>query len=235
RRLRMGRRPPPVCPLGLMPVSKRGLRTRAEYRASSIFRRQFRRLGLHRVRPGQLLGCLAHPDQLGGNTAAARVVPDGTSDDGVGADYGVVTDTDAAQEAGAVADPDVRPDHALPHVDALDADRALHLDDPVIEVDEHRPVGDHALLADPHAPVGRDRALLPEDRLGPDLHDALVAADLRPVADPREAPEPHRRTLRDLQLETPAEEDRPIGLPAPAGGGQEAPPQIAPEEAPVAE
>ena len=71
----------------------------------------------------------------------------------------------AAQDAGAVADPDVGADLDLAHVDPLDADRALDLDHPVVEVDEHRPVGDHALLADPDPPVGRDRALLAEHRL----------------------------------------------------------------------
>ena len=72
----------------------------------------------------------------------------------------VVADADAAQDAGAVADPDVGADLDVALVDALLADRPLDLDDAVVEVDEHRPVGDHALLADPHPLVGGDRALL---------------------------------------------------------------------------
>src|SRR5581483_4835333 len=75
--------------------------------------------------------------------------------------------------------------------------------------------------------VRGDRALLPEDGLLPDLDDALVAADLRPVADPREAPEPNRRAAGDLQRDAAAEEHRPVRLPAPAGRSEQAPPQVA--------
>ena len=52
------------------------------------------------------------------------------------------------RNAGAVADPDVRADDDVALVDALCADRPLDVDDAVVEVDEHRAVGDHALLAD---------------------------------------------------------------------------------------
>ena len=79
----------------------------------------------------------------------------------------------------------------------------------MVEVDEHRPVGDHALLADPHPLVGGDRALLAEHGLGADLHHALVAADLRPVAEPDEAAELDPAAAGDLQLEPAAEEERP--------------------------
>ena len=37
--------------------------------------------------------------------------------------------------------------------------------------------------------------------------------------------------LRDLDLQAPAEEDGPVGLPAPAGAGEQAPPEVAPERA----
>ena len=78
------------------------------------------------------------------------------------------------------------------------ADRPLDLDDAVVEVDEHRPVGDHALLADPHPLVGGDRALLAHHGLRADLDHALVAADLGPVADPDEAAEADLGPLRPI-------------------------------------
>ena len=106
----------------------------------------------------------------------------------------------------------------------------LHLDDAVVEVDEHRAVGDHALLADRDALVGGDRRLLADHGLLPDLDLALVAADLRAVADPDEAAELDRAALGDLKLQALAEEDGAVGLPAPAGAGEEAPPEVAPQE-----
>ena len=51
-------------------------------------------------------------------------------------------------------------------------------DDAVVEVDEHRPVGDYALLADRDSLVGGDRAVLPDHGLRTDLDPTLVAADL---------------------------------------------------------
>jgi hypothetical protein len=96
----------------------------------------------------------------------------------------------------------------------------------VIEVDEHRPIGDHALLPDPDVLVGRDRALLPEDGLRPDDDLALVAADLRAVAQPDEPPEPDRPLASYLYLKALAEEEGPIGPPAPSGGRQVSPPRI---------
>ena len=145
----------------------------------------------------------------------------------VGADDRVVADVDAAQDAGAVADPDVGADLDLARVDALLADRALDLDHAVVEVDEHRPVGDHALLADPHPLVSGDRALLADHGLGADLDDALVAADLGAVAEPDEAAELDPAAAADLQFEAGAEEDRAVGAPAPAGAGEDAAPQVA--------
>ena len=69
----------------------------------------------------------------------------------------------------------------------------LDVDDAVVEVDEHHAVGDDALAADRDVLEGGDRALLPEHRLRADPHLALVRADLAAVADPRPAPEVHRR------------------------------------------
>ena len=88
----------------------------------------------------------------------------------------------------------------------------LDLDHAVVEVDEHRAVGDHALLADPHALVGRDRAVLSEHGLGADLDDSLVTADLRAVADPAEAPEADPPALADLQLKPAPEEHHAVRL-----------------------
>src|SRR4051812_46130156 len=143
---------------------------------SLLFGRRF-----DRVWPLQRPWDLPHANHLGRDAADDRVGRDVARDHRVGAHDGVVADPDPAQEAGAVPDPDVRADHALAHVDALLPDRPLDLDDAVIEVDEHRPIGDHALLSDPHALVRGDRAVLTEDGLCPDLDDALVAADLRPI------------------------------------------------------
>jgi len=74
----------------------------------------------------------------------------------------------------------------------------------VVEVDEHRAVGYHALLADPDVLVGGDGALLAEDGLVADDHLALVAADLAAVAHPHEAAEANDPAPRDLDLEAPA-------------------------------
>ena len=76
----------------------------------------------------------------------------------------VVADRDAAQDAGAVADPHVVPDVDVALVDALLADRALDLGDAVVEVDQHHAVGDDALAADRDVLEGRDRALLARSR-----------------------------------------------------------------------
>src|SRR5436305_14547697 len=84
-------------------------------------------------------------------------------------------------------------------VDPLLADRALDLDDAVVEVDDHRTVGDDALAPDRYALVGGDRALLAQHRLGPDRHLALVRADLGTSADPRPASQSHGRVSADLE------------------------------------
>src|SRR5881394_679780 len=173
---------------------------------------------LDRVGPAQALGLIAHTDDPGGDAGDYRVGGDVLSDDAVGADDRVIADADATQDAGAVADPNVGADLYLAGVDALLADRAVDFDHAVIEVDEHRPVGDHALLTDSHSLVSGDRALLAEHGLGTDLNHALVAADLGAVAEPDEGAELDPAAGGDLQFEAGAEEDRPIGAPAPAGG-----------------
>ena len=141
-----------------------------------------------------------HPRRDAGDDRVGRDV---LGHDRVGADDRVVADADAAQDAGAVADPDVGADHDVALVDALLADRPLDFDHAVIEVDEHRPVGDHALLADPHPLVGGDRALLAHHRLGADLDPPLVAADLGPVADPDEAAEVEPALARAISSSSP--------------------------------
>src|SRR6476619_4320353 len=228
--------PLPLCPLSLILESNRGLlaRRRNISRSAIVGRRFLVRLGLDRVRPAHLLRGIAHADHLRRHAPDDRVRRDVAGDDGVRADDGVVPDSHAAQEARAVADPDVGADHALARVDALHPDGALDLDHAVIEVDEHRPVGDHALLTDPHPLVRRDRAFLSHHGLRADLDDPLVAADLGAVPDPGEAAESDLSPLGDLELQGPPEENRPIGLPPPAGRGQEPAPEIAPEQAAVA-
>ncbi len=81
---------------------------------------------------------------------------------------GVVADRDAAQDARAVADPAVVADPDVALVDPLQADRALDLDDAVVEVDHHHAVGDDALAPDLDVLERRDRALLPQHGLGAD-------------------------------------------------------------------
>src|SRR4051794_2637255 len=182
----------------------------------------------------QRLRRLAHADDPGGDAAddgVGRYVP---GDDRVGPDHRVVADADAAEDAGAVADPDVVTDLDVALVDPLPADRPLDLDDAMVEVDEHRPVGDHALLADPHPLVGGDRALLSHHRLRADLDHPLVAADLGPVADPDEAAEADLPARLDLQFQPPTEEEGAVGEPAPPRRRQAAAPEVAPEEPPVA-
>src|SRR6476619_2512861 len=105
----------------------------------------------------------------------------------------------------------------------------------MVEVDEHRSVGDHALLADPHPLVRGDRALLAHHRLRADLDDALVAADLGAVADPDEAAELDPPAAGDLQFEAAAEEEQAVGAPAAPRSREEAPAQITPEQARVLE
>ena len=90
-------------------------------------------------------------------------------DHGVPAHDCVVADRTAAQDAGAVADPAVVADADVALVDPLQPDRPLGLDDPVVEVDEHHPVGDDALAADRDVLEGGDRALLAHHRLRADL------------------------------------------------------------------
>ena len=125
---------------------------------------------------------------------------------------------DAAQDLGAVADPDVRADDDVALVDALQADRRLGVDDDVVEVDEHRPVGDHALLADPDPLVGGDRA-------PPGRSRSWRRSRRRPRGSgsssraPTQTKRPKRiRPVRpDLQLQPRAEEDHAVGR---ASGGR---------------
>src|SRR6185437_3373282 len=118
--------------------------------------------------------------------------------DGRRPDDRVVAHRGAAEDAGAVADPAVVADAHVALVDALQADRALGLDHPVVEVDQHHAVGDDALAADRDVLEGGDRALLSEHGLGPDPDLALVRADLAAVADPGPAPEVQPGVAADL-------------------------------------
>ena len=181
------------------------------------------------------LGASRIRSTLAGTPPDHRVRGHVRGDHGVGADDGVVAHPDAPQDARSVADPDVGAHVHVALVDALLADRPLDLDHAVVEVDEHRAVGDHALLADPHVLVGGDRALLAEHGLVADDDLALVAADLGAVADPHEAAEPHPAALADLDLEPPAQEQQPVGLPAPARAGEQAPSRVAHGQPRVAE
>src|SRR5262245_47836570 len=74
---------------------------------------------LDRVRPAQVRGRLAHPDQPRWDATDDCVRRHVVGDDRVRADDRVVADLDAAQDAGSVADPDVRPDHDLALVNPL--------------------------------------------------------------------------------------------------------------------
>src|SRR6185295_20055398 len=97
----------------------------------------------------------------------------------------------------------------------LVADRALDLDDAVVEVDQHHAVGDDALAPDRDALEGGDGALLTHHGLGADRHLALVHADLGPVPDPRPAPEPQDGAAADLELHARPDEARAVRLQAP--------------------
>ena len=112
----------------------------------------------------------------------------------------------------AVADPDVVRDAHVALVDPLHADRALHLGDAVVEVDQHHAVGDDALAPDRDVLEGRDRALLADHGLGSDLHLALVHAQLAAVPDPCPAPDPQRRVAPDLELHARAQKADAVGL-----------------------
>ena len=126
---------------------------------------------------------------------------------------------------GAVADPDVRTDHDVTLVDALLADCLLGVGDVVVEVDEHRTVGDHALLTDADPLIRRDGALLADHGLGADLDHPLVAPDLAAMADPDEAPEADLTGATGLQLQSRAQEDHAVRTPAPARCGEEPEPE----------
>src|SRR5690348_5429731 len=109
--------------------------------------------------PAHLLGLFPHPDYSGRYAAHDRVFGHVLRDHGVRADHRVVAHGHAAQDAGAVADPDVVAHAHVGLVDPLDADRAVDLNHPVVEVDQHHAVGDHALAPDRDMLVRGDRAL----------------------------------------------------------------------------
>src|SRR5437763_684535 len=145
--------------------------------------------------PAQRARARAHADQAGGDAADDGVGRHVLGDHRARADDRVVADRDAAQEARAVADPHVVADAHVALVDALHADRALDLDDAVVEVDQHHAVGDDALTADRDVLEGGDRALLTEHGLRADVDLALVGANLGAVADPRPTAEMDLRAL----------------------------------------
>src|SRR5919206_316349 len=163
-----------------------------------------------RLLPAQLPRVLAHADEPRRHAADHRVRGHVLGDHRVGADHRVVPDAHPAQDARPVADPDVVAHPYVSLVDALEADRALDLDHPVVEVDQHHAVGDHAFAADRHVLVGGDRALLPEHGLGPDPHHALVAADLGAVPEPRPAPELDSRAIGYLERHPRPDEREPV-------------------------
>src|SRR5205085_3029499 len=132
-------------------------------------------------------------------------------DHGAGAEHAVVADPHPAQDAHAVADPAVVTHVDVALVDPLQPDRALDVDDAVVEVDQHHAVRDHALAADRHVLEGRDRALLSEHRLGSDPHLTLVHADLAPVTDPRPPAEHQPRSGLDLEADPGADEAEAVG------------------------
>ena len=158
--------------------------------------------------PAQRPGRLAHPDDRAGTPPATALA--GMSL-GTTAFVPITRCRRSSRRAGCrrrsrsrvVADADV----AL--VDPLEADRPLDLDDAVVEVDEHHPVGDDALAADRHVLVGGDRALLADHGLGADPHLALVDADLAAVAEPRPAPRTSRASRPISKLTPGATKQRP--------------------------
>ena len=147
-----------------------------------------------------------------GTPAATALSGTSFGDDRRRPEHAVVADRGAAQDRHAVADPDVVADADVALVDALLADRAVDLDDAVVEVDQHDAVGDDALTADRDVLEGGDRALLAEHGLRADPRLALVHADLRAVADPRPAPKVQRRVLADLDRHARADEAQAVGL-----------------------
>src|SRR3954447_7898922 len=161
--------------------------------------------------PAQRLGLLAHAQHARGDAPDDGVGGHVLRDHGARADDRVVADRRSPQDAGAVADPAVVAAVHVALVDALQADRAVLLDDPVVEVDQHHAIGDDALAPDRDVLEGRDRALLPEHRLRADRDLALVRADLRPVADPRPAPEMDLRPFADLERHARADEADAVG------------------------
>src|SRR5580704_1128407 len=165
--------------------------------------------------PAHVGGGVAHADHACGRAADDCVCGHVLGDDRARADDAVLADAHPAQDAGAVADPDVVSDGHVALVDALCADRPLDLGDAVVEVDQHHAVGDDALAPERHVLEGRDRALLAHHRLRADADFALVDADLAAMPDPRPAADAQRRITADLELDARADEADPVGLQAP--------------------
>ena len=178
--------------------------------------------------PAQLRRRLAHAQHACGGAGDHGVGRDVLRHDRVGADDAVVADRDAAQDARAVADPAVVPDADVALVDPLEPDRALHLDDAVVEVDQHHAVGDDALAPDRDALEGGDRALLAEHRLRPDRRLALVHAQLRAVADPAPAAEPRAWRRGRSRTSRPGRRSRARRSPAGRASAASARPSAAP-------
>src|SRR2546430_4287812 len=87
--------------------------------------------------PAQRPGLVAHPDDARGHPGHHGVGGHVLGHYRAGADHGIVAHRHPAQDAGAVADPDVV---AYPHValvDALEANGTVDLDHAVVEVDQH--------------------------------------------------------------------------------------------------
>ena len=167
-----------------------------------------------RLLPAHLDRLLAHPDQTRRHAAQHGVRGEALGDDRARAHDRVVAQFHPPQNARAVADPAVVADGHVALVDPLQADRALDLGRPVVEVDQHDPVGDDALASDRDALVGRHGALLADHRLRADARAALVDADLAAVADPRPAPDMQRRLRSDLERDARADEAEAVGLQA---------------------
>src|SRR4051794_23651649 len=169
------------------------------------------RTGHYRALPeAHAFGLLTHPEQARGHAGHHGVGRYVARDHRARADHGVVADRHAPEDAGAVADPHVVPHAHVALVDALQPDRPVHLDHPVVEVDHHHPVGDHALAPDRDVLVRRDRALLPHHGLRPDRDRALVAADLASVPHPRPPAQLERGPRPHLQAAPGTDEGEPV-------------------------
>src|ERR671917_503811 len=115
------------------------------------------------------------------------------------------------------------------------ANGAVDLDGGVVEVDEHDAVGDHALAPDRDVLVGGDRALLSEHGLGADRDDPLVTAQLRPMPEPRPAPELDSPAAPNVEVPPGADEPHPGERETPPRRRQPSPSPEPEQQARVAE